>query len=67
MHSDMFQEVGPEEEKLKAASHPPDSRLGGPAYRFIFGNALFHNLSDGKFEEVSDRMGVENYWPSVVR
>ncbi len=63
MHSDMFQEVGPEEEKLKAASHPPDSRLGGPAYKFIFGNALFHNLGDGKFEEISDRMGVENYWP----
>ena len=63
MHSDMFQEVGPEAEKLKAASHPPDSRLGGPASKFIFGNALYHNLGDGKFEEVSDRMGVENYWP----
>ena len=63
MHSDMFQEVGPEAEKLKAASHPPDSRLGGPASSFIFGNALYHNLGDGKFEEVSDRMGVENYWP----
>jgi enediyne biosynthesis protein E4 len=63
MHSDMFQEVGPEAEKLKAASHPPDSRLGGPASTFIFGNALYHNLGDGKFEEVSDRMGVENYWP----
>jgi hypothetical protein len=63
MHSDMFQEVGPEAEKLKAASHPPDSRLGGRASSFIFGNALYHNLGDGKFEEVSDRMGVENYWP----
>jgi hypothetical protein len=59
----MFQEVGPEAEKLKAASYPPDRRLGGPANTFIFGNALFHNLGDGKFDEVSDRMGVENYWP----
>jgi hypothetical protein len=63
MHSDMFQEVGPEAEKLKAASHPPQSRLGGPPNNFIFGNALYHNLGDGKFEEVSDRLGVENYWP----
>ena len=63
MHSDMFQEVGPEAEKLKAASHPPQSRLGGPANSFIFGNAMYHNLGDGKFEEVSDRLGVENYWP----
>jgi hypothetical protein len=63
MHSDMFQEVGPEAEKLKSAPHPPERMLGGPADRFIFGNALFHNLGDGKFEEVSDRMGVENYWP----
>ena len=30
---------------------------------FIFGNALYHNLGGGKFEEVSDRLGVETYWP----
>ena len=29
----------------------------------IFGNAFFENLGGGKFEEVSDAMGVENYWP----
>jgi hypothetical protein len=63
MHSDMFQEVGPEAEKLKAASHPPQTRLGAPPNNFIFGNALYHNLGDGKFEEVSDQMGAENYWP----
>jgi hypothetical protein len=63
MHSDMFHELGPDEEKLKAPSHPPDNILGAPASEFIFGNALYHNLGDGKFEEVSDKMGVENYWP----
>jgi enediyne biosynthesis protein E4 len=26
------------------------------------GKALYHNLG-GQFEEVSDRMGVETYWP----
>lgn len=63
MHSDMFEEVGPEREKLKDSFRPPQSFLGGSAENFTFGNALYHNLGDGKFEEVSDRMGVENYWP----
>jgi hypothetical protein len=63
MHSDMFKEVGPEGEKRKAQTHPPETFLMGPPSDFIFGNALYHNLGGGKFEEVSDRMGVENYWP----
>jgi enediyne biosynthesis protein E4 len=63
MHSDMFKEVGPEGEKRKAPTHPPETFLMGPPGEFIFGNSLFHNLGGGRFEEVSDRMGVENYWP----
>jgi hypothetical protein len=65
MHSDMFEDIGPDREKLKAGSEriPPEQFLGGPPNTFIFGNALYHNLGNGKFEEVSDRMGVENYWP----
>jgi enediyne biosynthesis protein E4 len=65
MHSDMFEDIGPDREKLKARSEriPPEQFLGGPPNTFIFGNALYHNLGNGKFEEVSDRMGVENYWP----
>ena len=35
----------------------------GPPEQFVFGNALYQNLGQGKFQEVSDRMGVENYWP----
>ena len=31
--------------------------------QFIFGNAFYHNLGGGKFEEISDGVGVENYWP----
>jgi len=30
---------------------------------FLFGNTLFHNLGGGKFEEVSDKAGVESFWP----
>jgi hypothetical protein len=29
----------------------------------LFGNTLFHNLGGGKFEEVSDRAGMETFWP----
>lgn len=63
MHSDMFHDVGPDREKMKSVLDPSDEiMVGASVDDFIFGNALFHNLG-GKFEEVSDRMGVENYWP----
>jgi hypothetical protein len=29
----------------------------------LFGNTLFRNLEGGKFEECSDRAGVETFWP----
>ena len=29
----------------------------------IFGNAFYQNLGHGKFVEVSDKLGVETYWP----
>ncbi len=63
MHSDMSQEPGPENEKLKSTITWTESYLAGKKSDFIFGNALYHKLPDGKFEEVSDKMGVENYWP----
>jgi enediyne biosynthesis protein E4 len=66
MHSDMFETVPPEHEKQKAGVHPPEPLLGGAADTFIFGNALFHNIPKGggtAFEQISDRAGVENYWP----
>jgi hypothetical protein len=66
MHSDMFENMPPDREKQKAAVHPPEALLGGAADTFIFGNALFHNIAkrgQTTFEEVSDRAGVETYWP----
>src|SRR5256885_14844109 len=44
------------------APAPADFFPAGKA-RFIFGNALFANLGGGRFEEVSDSLGVETYWP----
>ena len=65
MHSDMSVEVDPPLEKVKArigGQEDLDFYQGGTD-KFIFGNSLFRNLGAGKFEEVSDRMGVETYWP----
>jgi hypothetical protein len=63
MHSDMWTQVGAADEKKKASDPPAEDFLMGPKSSFVFGNSLYHNLGGGKFEEVSDAMGVENYWP----
>lgn len=57
MHSDMIEHIGPDREHLKARIPQDD-----PA-RFIAGNAFYANRGEGRFEEVSDAIGVENYWP----
>jgi hypothetical protein len=62
MHSDMSEEIGPDREKLKSRMQWTDAFLQGGANN-IFGNAFYHNLGGGKFEEISDKVGVENYWP----
>jgi len=63
MHSDMSVEVGPDKEKLKSKIQWTEGFLRGPLTSFVFGNAFFRNLGGGKFDEISDRVGVENYWP----
>jgi hypothetical protein len=62
MHSDMSEKIGPEREKLKSRMQWSEDHLQGGADN-IFGNAFFRNLGGGKFEEVSDEVGAENYWP----
>jgi len=62
MHSDMSDEIGPEKEKLKSEMHWTKEFLQG-GENSIFGNALYENRGNGRFEEISDRAGVENYWP----
>jgi hypothetical protein len=62
MHSDMSEEIGPEREKLKSRMRWPADYLQDGS-RSIFGNAFYRNLGGGRFEEVSDRVGAENYWP----
>lgn len=62
MHSDMSEEVGLEEETRKSDMQWTDQYLQGGANN-VFGNALYRQTADGEFEEVSDRVGVETYWP----
>jgi enediyne biosynthesis protein E4 len=64
MHSDMSETVGPAREKLKSNMRWPDTFLQAASHAdYIWGNAFYHNLGNGKFEEISDRIGAENYWP----
>jgi enediyne biosynthesis protein E4 len=63
MHSDMSEEPGPENEKAKSNVTWDEKYIQGKKDEFIFGNALYHNLGNGKFEEISDRLGLETYWP----
>lgn len=62
MHSDMSVEVGPDREKLKSRMEWTKDFLQGDETKYVFGNSFFHNLG-GRFEEASDRLNVENYWP----
>lgn len=79
MHADMVaQEVGPPLEKVKPIPPRTSTPIGmtsapkpgapmamglGTFSDYVLGNALYHNNGPGPFEEVSDRLGVETYWP----
>ena len=62
MHSDMSEKVGIDKEKLKANMKWPESMLRTKG-QSVWGNALYHKQADGSYEEISDAVGAENYWP----
>ncbi len=62
MHSDMSQRQGPNQEKLKSEMLWPESMLLSEG-KSIYGNTFFRNLGGGRYAEVSDKIGAENYWP----
>jgi len=62
MHSDMSQDVSFEHEREKSDMQWPPSFLGSTTGN-IFGNAFFLQQTPGQFEEVSDEIAAENYWP----
>jgi enediyne biosynthesis protein E4 len=67
MHSDMLKELTPQEEKAKiqviAGNEKALRFFGSDLERYVFGNAFYKNLGNGHFAEVSDELGLENYWP----
>jgi len=65
MHSDMSDDITHDnypEERIKSIMIWEKSFTVGYE-KSIFGNAFYKNLGDGKFVEISDQIGVENYWP----
>jgi hypothetical protein len=62
MHSDMSQNIDPPLETQKSDMKWPEDflRSGGLS---IFGNAFFKKTGADSFEEISDQIGAENYWP----
>ena len=62
MHSDMFEQINPVMEKLKARVDRSERFLMSNGMS-IFGNAFYENLGRGEFREISGHLMVENYWP----
>jgi hypothetical protein len=65
MHSDMSDNlgyVGVAQEKMKSVMQWTPHVLIGHE-KSIWGNAFYRNVGRGKFEEISDKIGAENYWP----
>ena len=63
MHSDMSEDVPLLFEKLKSVMQWSKARLVVPREQSIYGNAFYINEGKGRFREVSDEIGAENYWP----
>ncbi len=62
MHSDMSEQQSPNQEKLKSTMRWSESMVGRKSDS-VFGNTFFRGQADGTFIEISDKIGVENYWP----
>jgi hypothetical protein len=62
MHSDMSDAIGPDQEKLKSTMKW-DVAFRGTGKTSIWGNSFFLKEGAGKFREVSDTVGAENYCP----
>ena len=63
MHSDMSEDVPLLFENLKSAMQWTVERLVVPREQSIYGNAFYINEGEGRFREISDEIGAENYWP----
>ena len=62
MHSDMNGENPPEETKDKSVVEWPESYSKSEG-RSIWGNAFYRKTASTEYEEISDQIGAETYWP----
>ena len=62
MHSDMSHPIDPDHEKMKSTMTWPVS-FRGTGKTSIWGNSFFLKEGPGKYREVSDAVGAENYCP----
>jgi hypothetical protein len=58
----MAVEVGPEDETAKSVVHDVEKHYSD-AENNLLGNAFWLRQPDGGYREMSDAMGLENYWP----
>jgi len=67
MHPDMWANIPPGDWAAEGRKADTTTVAGGMIPggkdRFFFGNELFANRGSGRFEELSDSVGVETYWP----
>lgn len=67
MHPDMWVNIPPGDWAAEGRKADSSKVAGGMIPegkgRFIFGNELFANRGADRFEEISDSVGVETYWP----
>lgn len=62
MHSDMSAEVERDQERFKPQIENRENFYQDSSNN-ILGNAFYRNDGDGSFSEISDRLGLENFWP----
>ncbi len=62
MHTDMVHDLEPDNEKAKMRRNLPLQVLATDGNHQL-GNTFFRKVGDDQFEEVSDRINAENYWP----
>jgi enediyne biosynthesis protein E4 len=67
MHPDMWVNIPPGDWAAEGRKADSSTVSGGMfpegKDRFLFGNELFANRGGGRFEEISDSVGAETYWP----
>jgi hypothetical protein len=62
MHSDMSRAIDVAEEKAKSRMLWPEALLRSEG-KSIYGNAFYKREGSDRYQEVSDSIGAENYWP----